>query len=247
MPPEIPTGQEDQSAFREPDHLAADLAEAQRQFEQLTYRISHDMNGPLASIAGLVSIARNESDPAEVSKYLELIHRSVNRLQSFVGELVEITRIQNFDVHPQAVELAPWLDDVLAPFREWPQAERLQLTTHCELSQAVIDPSWMRTQLQHLIHNSLAYHHRSDGSGWIRLSAQPSEGGLILSVEDNGPGIAPQIQPFVFDMFYRGHRDAKGSGLGLFLVKAGMSKLGGSVTLTSEPERGSCFSLFLPQ
>ena len=70
---------------------------------------------------------------------------------------------------------------------------------------------------------------------------------FYLKVEDNGQGIAPEYHNRIFDMFYRGNEQSKGSGLGLYIVKEALVKLSGSIRLESVPGVGSTFIVKLPQ
>lgn len=80
------------------------------------------------------------------------------------------------------------------------------------------------------------------------LRSVESRGGVKIEVKDTGPGLAREEIPFLFERYHRAKKDAsrEGAGLGLFIVKAVLDALGGRVEVTSTPEEGSCFAVFLP-
>jgi signal transduction histidine kinase len=109
-----------------------------------------------------------------------------------------------------------------------------------------MDREFIRRALRHLIENAVRYS-RPDST--ISISATRDGYRLLLEVADQGSGVDPGDQPFVFDKFYRGRQhqaSSQGTGMGLAIVKAIMEAHGGGVALSSAPESGSRFTLWLP-
>jgi signal transduction histidine kinase len=80
----------------------------------------------------------------------------------------------------------------------------------------------------------------------VLVNASAENGMLVLAVGDNGVGIKPELKDRVFEMFYRGHSDSEGSGLGLSIVANGVEKLGGNINLSSVYKEGTTFHLSIP-
>jgi signal transduction histidine kinase len=101
----------------------------------------------------------------------------------------------------------------------------------------------LESVVENLLANALSF---AGPSGTVRLSVIAHERAVILTVFDDGPGIAPEDLPHVFDRFFTTRRHDKGTGLGLSLVRAVVEALGGSVRVDSELGRGARFSAVLP-
>ena len=80
----------------------------------------------------------------------------------------------------------------------------------------------------------------------VQINARANGTRVLFSVKDNGLGISDRMKKKVFEMFYRGNTKSKGSGLGLYIVKSAVDKLGGTLELESEEGKGTCFSVALP-
>jgi signal transduction histidine kinase len=108
----------------------------------------------------------------------------------------------------------------------------------------VSDQLLLQSVLQNLIHNAINY--RGAEAPWIKITARKNDDAVEIEVADNGLGIPPDIKDKVFNMFYRGHPDSSGSGLGLFIVKNAVDKLQGHISFDSKLNIGTCFKVTLP-
>ena len=98
--------------------------------------------------------------------------------------------------------------------------------------------------LQNLIHNAINYCNHD--SPWVRIKIESIENGIELEIADNGKGIHENVKNRVFEMFYRGHPDSNGSGLGLFIVKNALEKMKGSISFESKVGIGTTFTVNIP-
>ena len=124
------------------------------------------------------------------------------------------------------------------------------MLSFCPLERPAVitgDPLQLRQLLRNLLGNALKY---TPKGGSISLSARTVEGQVLIDVQDNGYGIPASDLPFIFNRFYRGrtgkNREEEGNGLGLAIVKSTVENHGGRISVESEPEKGSCFSISLP-
>lgn len=108
------------------------------------------------------------------------------------------------------------------------------------------DPNAWKMILVNLLSNAIKYHDLGKAHPFIRLSMSSSNRHIHLTVEDNGQGIPKTSQKRVFEMFYRAHETASGSGLGLFLVKRMVDRLGGTIQIQSDPGKGTSVTVIVP-
>ncbi len=104
----------------------------------------------------------------------------------------------------------------------------------------------LKIVLNNLISNAILYHNSYVESPFIRAEVTSEDSLCVVRITDNGKGISPEHQGRIFDMFYRASDDTKGSGLGLYIVKETVEKLGGAIEVSSVVGVGSTFTIQLP-
>ena len=211
--------------------------------------ISHELKTPLALIKGYVSTLRREDarwDRTVVNDSLAIIEEETDRLDLLVENLLDASRLQ-------AGGLALKRSDVNLPELARRTAERMQTQTSrhtilvdfpADFPVILADETRLRQVLTNLISNATKY----ALEGEIRISGQSRPDVIIICVSDQGPGIAPNDIPHIFDRFYRSDQAArmtKGAGLGLFLTRAIVEAHGGKIWVDPESGKGAriCFSL----
>jgi signal transduction histidine kinase len=110
----------------------------------------------------------------------------------------------------------------------------------------LIDYERFRLVVENLLSNSVKYSNPTLPDAHVRVSVVRQNGELIMNVRDNGIGIAPEYRPRVFEMFFRAHESSEGSGLGLYIVKETLDKLGGQVELSSVQYEGTSVEVRIP-
>jgi signal transduction histidine kinase len=159
-----------------------------------------------------------------------------------------VTRINKVETRPEPVQLEHLVLDIIASLRHLPQAERIDMQVAIPFDTPIFtDPKLLTSALQNLIVNAINYHNPAADMPWVRVGAELRGEQVRITVADNGIGIPERMRRKVFEMFFRGNTQSKGSGLGLYIVKSAMEKLGGSCELESEEGKGSSFTLVLPR
>jgi signal transduction histidine kinase len=100
--------------------------------------------------------------------------------------------------------------------------------------------------LTNILSNSIKYSDRRKANRFIKVNATVSENNCAIAIEDNGLGIEEQYLDKIFDMYFRAHTSLKGTGLGLYIVKDTIERLGGSIKVESVPGKGTTFFIELP-
>ena len=224
------------------------LEQKNKELKTLLYKVSHDFKGPLASVLGLFQIVEhNEHDLDTLQYYMTLIKKSVVKLNSTVEGLLSLGEVDDsrgqfttFSVHDavqqviQTMKDQPGIEDVAVEIEVSPA---LKLTS---------EASFFCSILHNLIENSIKYRRTSIYDSYIKVAARKNGRGIYLWVKDNGQGMNKHVQQRAFDMFYRGNLASNGSGLGLFVVKSNVEKLGGEIKLKSKLQEGTEMKLLLP-
>jgi len=212
--------------------------------------VSHELRTPLTGILGSAQNLRDGLAGGLTQaqhEYVHMIESDSARLIRVVNELLEWGRLQAGHIQLQRakVGLQALVDEVLLLLR--PTAERKGVKLEQVGCEALIeaDPDKLKQILINLLDNAIKF---SDADSSVCVRGEPGAAGLRIQVQDHGRGVAPQDVPHVFERFYRGRSadGTSGSGLGLAIAKNLARLHGGDITLKSEPDQGSTFTLQLP-
>ena len=108
------------------------------------------------------------------------------------------------------------------------------------------DEKLVSSLLQNLIDNAIKYRKIGYKRAYLKIYADEVKGWTQIKISDNGMGINEQLQDKVFDMFFRANEISQGTGLGLYIVKNTIEKMGGTIEFESEEGKGTCFTLYIP-
>ncbi|MEM6845398.1 MAG: ATP-binding protein [Bacteroidota bacterium] len=208
---------------------------------------THDLKAPLASLLGLIDIFQDEDDEAEKEMYLQLMEKSIHRLNEFVHEIVDYSKRKHRGLLRETVDFHVLVNDAF---------EHLEYSTNVVEIEKIVDihqkapfysdPHTIKVILNNLISNAYKYSSTHRRRGEIRVSVFASEKEATLQVSDNGLGIAREHLDNIFDMFYRASVKQEGSGLGLYLVKEAVNKMKGRIHVDSTLGEGTIFTVLLP-
>jgi signal transduction histidine kinase len=228
------------------------LETATRLKSEFIANVSYELRTPLNAVIGFAEILKNqyfgELNPRQY-EYACGILDSSHRLLSVVNDILDLATIEagNMVLETDSVDIHSLMVGILALSRERARKQSLALELDCspEIGSFIADERRLKQALLNLISNSLRF---TQPGGTIRLSAERGLGEVLLSVEDNGPGIPQADQIRVFEKFERGalQDQAPGVGLGLSLVKSFVELHGGTVELVSKPGSGTRVTLHLP-
>jgi PAS domain S-box-containing protein len=222
-----------------------------RDLNEFTYMLSHDLKAPIVTIRGMLEVARAESSTAPNGKALneafEYMGRATGRLEQLVGGVLELARVSATDKVQEPINLGDTLNEVLEDYRVYIERAGAKITTVGELPWVLGDKTQLYQIFSNLVGNAIKYR---DPERPLIVSisdeAKNSRRRVMVTVRDNGRGIAPEHCESIFNPFNRaGESIIDGSGVGLSCVKRLVEKLGGSISVESEVGVGSAFSVDL--
>jgi len=211
--------------------------------------ISHELKTPVALIKGYVSTLRREDatwDRKVVQDSLQVIEEEADHLTALIENMLEASRLQagGLSIKRADVALPPLAARLAERFRTQTTRHTILVDFPPNFPVVLADETRIEQVVANLISNSIKY----APEGEIRISGQTRPDKVIVCVSDQGPGIAPEDLPHVFDRFYRApeaSRQTKGAGLGLYLSRAIVEAHGGNMWVDPESGHGAriCFSL----
>ncbi|WP_394825230.1 ATP-binding protein [Pendulispora albinea] len=214
--------------------------------------VSHELRTPVAAVRSAAETLRTSvvSDPNAALRFVDMIERNAQRLQSLIEDLLELSRIESkeFRLKRERVDIAGVFNIVVGLFRE--RAERKQIRLDMRIvppsPQLQSDQRALEQILSNLVENAVKY---CPAGSSVTLSAETKGDFVRLAVEDTGPGIDEKHLPRLFERFYRvdagRSREVGGTGLGLSIVKHLSEALGGKVSVESRLGQGSTFIVVL--
>jgi PAS domain S-box-containing protein len=212
--------------------------------------ISHELKTPIALIKGYVSTLRREDaswDRKIVQDSLEVIEEEADRLTELIEDLLDASRLQAgaLAINQSDVALEVLTERIAERFRTQSDSHTILVSFPDQFPVILGDEDRLSQVLSNLISNAIKY---SPEGGEIRIRGQALPEQVVLCVSDQGPGIAADDIPHVFDRFYRASeatRTTKGAGLGLYLARAVVEAHGGRIWVDPRPGSGAriCFSL----
>ena len=212
--------------------------------------VSHDLRTPLTAILGYVELLdRVGSINAQQAEFIRRIQVSVNNITALINDLLDLGRIEaGFDTRKEVVPMYVILRYAIDGIRNRAQEKGQSLILEADetLPPTIGNPIRLRQMISNLIGNAIKY---TQPEGVIRVCGRAEGGQMIVQVIDNGPGILPSDQPYIFDKFYRGSNvlgDISGTGLGLAIVKSIVENHQGRIWVDSAPGEGSTFTVVLP-
>jgi PAS domain S-box-containing protein len=214
---------------------------------------SHELRTPLAAVYGAARTLRRtdiELPPAQRDRFLEIIESETERLTAIVSQILLAGQLEEgrVDLATSATDLRPLAESVLDSTRlRAPEEVELKIEENGDSSVALADEDKLRQVLVNLLDNAVKY---SPDGGEVTVELGSAPGLVTLTVRDGGLGIPPGEQDRIFEKFYRldpaQTRGVGGSGLGLYISRELVSRMGGRLSVRSRPGEGAAFTVELP-
>ncbi|MFA0961326.1 PAS domain S-box protein [Roseivirga sp. BDSF3-8] len=222
------------------------LMKANFELDSFVYKASHDLRAPLLSVLGLINIATS-STPDEVFTYLDLMRTSVFKLDQFIHDLTQFSRSDRLELKREAIDFEKLIDEVIGNLQFMNPADDITFIRNISVGpDFTSDPMRLQVIFNNLISNSIKYYDDKKEQPFIQIDIKAEHNVCKIRVADNGIGIEEPYLDRIFEMFYRATELSEGSGLGLYILKNAISKVGGEISVSSRFGEGTEFFLHLP-
>ncbi|MBL0744812.1 ATP-binding protein [Chryseolinea lacunae] len=223
-----------------------ELNRLNEELDRFIYSSAHDLKSPLSSMAGLVHLAEREMHVPEHSHYFEKMRSSIDKMEGFIRDITDYAKNKRQQIKPEKVSVQSILADIFQGLQFIPHAERIDKIVETSGGEFHTDKTRLEIILKNLLSNAVRYADLEKVRPFIRVEVTIQAEGAVVRIEDNGIGIADVHIYKIFEMFYRASDNAKGSGIGLFLVRESVKMLRGTIAVESVLNQGTTFTLSLP-
>ncbi|WP_051688338.1 sensor histidine kinase [Desulfofalx alkaliphila] len=233
--------------------MAIKLARFDRTRQEFIANASHELKSPLSSIKALAESLTygDERDVVVYKEYLNDINSEVDRLNRLVHDLLKLAQLEdeNTVLQKELQSISDIIQRIVNLMK--PQAKLKEISLRAYTPEDIfwpVDRDTLSGVLLNLVDNGIKY---TPPGGRVEVECQSQGEELVIRVADTGEGIPPEELPLIFERFYRVDkaraRQTGGTGLGLSIVEEGVKLLGGTISVESEPARGTVFTINLPK
>jgi signal transduction histidine kinase len=224
-----------------------ELSKRNTELDNFVYSVSHDLRAPIASVLGLINLAKKDDDLNMKDMYLDMIHNSAKQQDHFIREILDQSRNSRLEVKREEIFFEPIIEETFNQLKfATATGQSVEKIIHIKQEKPFYSDRWrLKVILNNIISNAIRYRNGRDPV--IRVDVEVNNMGAQLRIEDNGKGIAQEHLGNVCKMFYRATDDGAGSGLGLYIVKETIDKLNGSINIDSEIGKGTLVKLKIPE
>ena len=223
-----------------------ELKKVNRELDRFVYSASHDLRAPLSSILGLIGVTRLENDPSARNYCLQLMEKSVLKLDNFIKDIINYSRNKRLLISRNPINFQALINDILQELQYIKKSNRIEKNVSVQPNENFIsDERRLKIVLHNIISNAIIYS-ATIREPWIKINVEVNQDKAIITIKDNGQGIAIEHQDRIFDMFYRASEEQAGAGLGLYIAKETIEQLKGKITITSATGEGTTVIISLP-
>jgi signal transduction histidine kinase/CheY-like chemotaxis protein len=235
------------------EHAARTMAERQnRAKDEFLAMLGHELRNPLSAIVNAINVIGFKDMPAtSTERARQIIYRQSQHLSHIVDDLLDVGRVHSGKIHLETKQLRldQMVSNYVATLQETGRASQHEVTVQVEPAWVSADPTRLEQIISNLLDNAFKY---TPPGGSVVVAVSRDAGEVSLTVCDSGIGIAPELMPYVFDLFVQGKRALDrpqgGLGVGLALAQRLARMHGGNIGVMSDGQgKGSRFELRLPE
>jgi len=224
-----------------------ELEKINTELDKFVYRAAHDLRAPLSSVLGLINLSEKEKEMPLIRQYIEMMKASIDRLNKYISDVIDYSANARLEIASTAIDVEKIIQNVLDDHLYMEGAKEMVNEVNVNGNGVFMsDPKRVEIILNNIVSNAIKYRDIEKDENHLNISADISSSSTKFVIEDNGIGIHESQKEKIFDFFYRGNERSDGSGIGLYIVKEAVDRLGGEIVIESEHGKGSTFTINIP-
>ena len=216
------------------------------ELDNFVYKVSHDLRAPLSSILGLVNLAKLPGNTDNPMDYIDIIGSKVEHLDHFISDVLSHSKNLKMEISTAKVDFDRIIEQTFSHLNYLEGTLDMQRSVKIEGIEFFSDPWRISEIMRNLISNAIKYRRLENVVAEINIRIMIDHLRAEIIFSDNGIGISEQSLAKIFEMFYRATEQSDGSGIGLYIVKNAVEKLGGQIYVASRVGQGTRFNIILP-
>ena len=234
------------------DVLRAELTYLEQEFDAILYNISHNLRAPVATIKGIIELSRLENSGLAFEEYCQLVKKNVDQMDLILSDILRLSLVRNRGLAIKEIDFELLIRSILKSLSKFYPVSSFAVSVAISdnLCTMLHEELLIKSVLRPIIENAIQFRKPTDKKDnalhHINITVDSTSEEIILTVSDNGIGIAESVQGHIFDIFYKGTPQSKGNGLGLYIVKTAVTRLNGQVELKSKKYEGTTITVRLP-
>lgn len=227
--------------------LDSKIEELQRTNDQLNrfiYSISHELRSPLSSALGIINLVKLEDKFYSTGEYWELMEICTNKLDYYINKTLQYYKNNRFDSVNEKIDFKDLINNIIQFNSSLNVDQNVKLDVEINQDAEFYgDDFRIEIILSNLISNAIKYQRDEEKNKYVGIKVNVSEYEALIDIEDNGTGILDEHLNKIFTQFFKSQ---KGVGLGLFIVKEALNKIGGKISIKSNVGSGTTFTIVVP-
>jgi PAS domain S-box-containing protein len=225
-----------------------ELEDRNFELDQIMYKTSHDIRSPITSMLGLLSIIKEEKSMDKIREYLTFLEKRTGDLDRFTKSMLNYGRAQRAGALIEQIDIEQMIDHCMMELKYLPNFDRLQKNIQVNPSEFPFYQDSLRLSiiLSNVLSNAVKYQNLHCEQSYVEVKVRVSADEAEICVSDNGIGVQKEYIDKVFNMFFRATDKSEGSGLGMYIVKQTIEKLGGKIIFESKLTKGTKICITLP-
>jgi signal transduction histidine kinase len=223
----------------------SELEKTNDELNRFVYSTSHDLRSPLASVMGILNLAKMENSVQDPNGYLGMIETCVNKMDTFIQKIIEYYKSIRVEQEYTRIDFNVLLEESIQLFKM--QRPDISYSIHVDQPGDFMNDAFrMSVIIDNLISNAVKYQKPSEPNPKVEVTVKADERKATIKIEDNGVGILDNHLNNIFKMFFRSNNTVNGLGIGLYIVKEALTRIGGEISVHSTHGEGTAFYLEIP-
>lgn len=220
-------------------------SEKEQKMKSFIFQTAHNLKTPIATVEGICNLAKSKYAEEEILEYFGLIKQTTAYMSKLIADLLEVSRSEEKELQPEVLDIHALVNEIVSNMPT--QSTEILITVILPPNATLFcDRVLLTNCLQNLIDNAAKYRSIFEKTPKLKIHGQHKEDGFIFTISDNGLGIPSHAQSKIFQPYFRANESFQGHGLGLYLTKKAIDRLGGSITFSSQEGFGSSFAIHIP-
>jgi signal transduction histidine kinase len=212
---------------------------------KFTQIVTHDLQAPISSLTGLVSVLEREKDISKISDYTEMMRESLLLQDRYIHDV--LYTIQNEDREKDGIcNLAEIVNDMISQNNFFAHGKKVKFFNELNVSELKCNITGIKVVFNNLISNAIKYADFNKPEQWIKVKSYRKDQQCIIEIEDNGLGIKQEQKSNIFNKYFKSGINKKSTGLGLYFTKQAVKEMNGTITVKSFFGLGTSFIISLP-